>query len=481
MGNLLSLCMKSDIATNLDTKIVNKIDDKLDNKLNDKIEDKIVTDYLNNLWSSESENPRVLNNLVDKIEDKTVNEINQEEFKKFKDLIKDKFTSINMIGNFNYNNKLEKEVRLKKNELSESDILTSYKAYNDLTNFNKINNDTMNKINTVQVALKIKDKTKDHMDINNYRFIQLHSKSIKLIDRLWCFKVMNLIKSLDTHIFKSNLVRDIDGMTCMPIIETANKNTLSRTNVVLIDITKAFDSCEFDVIETLLYKSLSRKMDKNIARVLTDQYIFITKQREIYYGKYKINYKKGLPTGLPSSNIIFNLLMDEIIYEWLNEHSISFKIDKDFLLNIYVDDIYLKLINLDIKIPIIDTLINKIKKYKFSVNYEKCKADANLKLIEFFEKFQILEETDMYLGIPFTRDFKIYTELVLDKFNKNNHTNYTYNNLYKKLIDKDVDAKNIYGYFNYKLKPLLNDYNEEKLITFMEKKLISQVCSLCKN
>ena len=428
MGNLLSLCMKSDIV------ILNKI------------EDKIVTDYLNNLWSSENENPRVLNNLVDKIEDKTIKEINKEELEKFKDLIKDKFTALRMVGNFNYDNKLEKEVRLKKNELSDNDILLSYKAYDDLNKYNQINNEVMNKINTVQVTLKIKDKTKDSMDINNYRFIQLHSKSIKLIDRLWCYKVMNLIKSLDTHIFKSNLVRDIDGTTCMPIIETANNNTLSRTNVVLIDITKAFDSCEFDVIEILLYKSLARKMDKDLAKVLTAQYMFVTKQREIYYGKYKINFKKGLPTGLPSSNIIFNLLMDEIIYEWLTDN--SFKIDKDFILNIYVDDIYLKLINVEMKVPIISTLID--------INYEKCKADENLKLTEFFEKFQILKETDLYLGIPFTRDFKIYTGLVLNNYNKNNYTNYTYKDLYKKLIDKDIDAKNIYGYFNYKLHPLMN-------------------------
>ena len=65
------------------------------------------------------------------------------------------------------------------------------------------------------------------------------------------------------------------------------------------------------------------------------------------------------------------------------------------------------------KVPIISTLIDKIKKYKFNINYEKCKADESLKLTEFFEKFQILKETDLYLGIPLVKNTGILPTLSL--------------------------------------------------------------------
>jgi hypothetical protein len=153
--------------------------------------------------------------------------------------------------------------------------------------------------------------------------------------------------------------------------------------------------------------------------------------------------------------------MDSIINEWLEENKGAFRINSDFIINIYVDDIYLKILNLELKEILIVTLIDKIKKYKFNVNFEKCKADEKLQL-EFFTN---LEESDLYLGIPFTRDIRKYTEIILKRYG-----NETYKELYQKLITGHNDSKKIYGYFNYKLKPLL--VNEETTLSFIEKYLI---------
>ena len=421
-------------------------------KINLSILDEEFVIYLNSLWNSDDDNTRVLNDLA------YVNDVDENELKEFKTKIENNFSNIKNVGNFIYTNKLEKEVRLSKNELTNDDIKISYLALKNLENHNQINNQLMNKINKVHICPMIKDNSKNKTDIKNYRFIQIHSKPIKLLDRLWCVKILDLIKTLDTSIFKSTIIKDMNSN----IIITATINTTSRENVVLIDIEKAFDSCDYNVVENLIYKSLCRKINEQTAKKLTLEYMYLIKQRVIYYKDKVINFKKGIPTGLPSSNIIFSLIMDEIIHEWLSENNELFKISKDFTLNIFVDDIYLKLHNLSIKDIIVKTLIDKFIKYKFNVNFEKCKADKNLQL-EFFTN---LEDTDYYLGIPFTRETNKYIELIVNKFNVSHNTKYTFADLYNIIKNKDPNMKIIFGYLNYKLKPL---FLEEDLMVYMGK------------
>jgi hypothetical protein len=432
------------MSQNYDTPVSNKIL---------KLEDEDVKKYLESLWGCEKENPRILNDFPEN------NNIDKKIIDNFEKNVENKFDNIKIIGNFSYTNQLEQEVRLKKNELGDEEIKLSYICMRDLITNSCINNNTMNKINKVHIGLKIKDENKNKNDITNYRFLQVHSKTIKLIDRIWCLRIVDSIKNLDCNIFKCSLIKQINNS----LIETANKNTLSIENVVLIDLEKAFDSCDYDVVEDLMFRSLKRKINEKFAKSLTDQYMYILRQREVYYHNLKIDFRKGLPTGLPSSNIIFSLLMDELINEWLEENKSAFKVDKDFIINIYVDDIYLKILNNELKNIIIVTLIDKIKKYKFNVNFEKCKADKKLEL-EFFTN---LEEYDFYLGIPFTRDFRKYTTLILKKFNDSNHTNLTYKQIFEILIKKEPLSKQIIGFFNYKFTPIMKE--DENIIDFIEK------------
>jgi hypothetical protein len=282
-----------------------------------------------------------------------------------------------------------------------------------------------------------------------------------LLDRLWCLRIYDFINTLDTSIFKSNLIK---GLTSSTIV-VADENTKDRNNVILIDLEKAFDSCDYNIVEDLLFSSLKRRVTETLANSLTQQYLYILKQRELYFKDKKVDYKKGLPTGFPSSNVVFSLLMDEVIFRWKTNNEHIFTIGQDFKLNIYVDDIYIKLLNNEVKDIIVLTLIDTLHKYKFKVNFEKCKADINLGL-EFFSE---LKETDMYLGIPFTRDIKTYTDIILKKFGGNE----TYQTIYDKLkLEDHPDKKKIFGYFNYKLKPLMKD---QELLSFIEKNLIKKI------
>jgi len=426
--------------------------------------DDIFVTYLNNLWNNnnnndekEIKNVRILNELPNN------SEVSDEEIKKFKELIETNLATFKILDKVAYSDKIEKEVRLKKDELGINDLKIAYLVIKDLENHNQVNNELMNKINKVQVSSKIKDINKDKLNPKNYRFIQSHSKCIKLIDRLWCIKILEKINSLDKNIFKSSLIKDFNTT----VVQTASNNTLTFENVVLIDIEKAFDSCDYQVVEELLLRSLKKKMEESLAISTTNQYMYIVKQRILYFKDKLIDFHKGIPTGLPSSNIIFSLIMDEIIQEWFISNKDNFKLDEDFLLNIFVDDIYLKLkekglINKDL---IIKSLIDILSKYKFKVNLNKCKADKNLKI----EGFCDLEESDFYLGIPFTRDIRKYSNIILKQYNDINKTNETYNILYLKIIDKHEDAKKILGFFNYKFKPIMNDLD---FITFIETYLI---------
>jgi len=385
------------------------------------IQNEDFVNYLNTIWDSDKDNIRELNDLPYQ------NEINEEDLKLFQDKVETNFKNLKVVGNFNYLEIMEKETRISKKDIGIDNLKMSYLALKDLELNNQINNNLMD-------------------------------KSLKLIDRLWCLKVYNIVKSLDVNIFKSTL---FEGMNASVII-TAIKNTESRENVVLIDLEKAFDSCDYDIIQLLLYRNFCRRTDESKAKKLTLEYMYIIRQRRLYYNDKIINFKKGIPTGLPSSNIIFSLIMDEIINEWLIENNERFKINIDFILNIFVDDVYLKINNHLIKDILVKSLIDKITQYKFKVNVEKCKADEHLKL----DNFSKLEESDYYLGIPFIRDSNKYCDLILKKYNHLKNSNYTYKQLYDKIKNNDPDKKLIYGHFNYKLKPFMGD---DDLLTYLEK------------
>ena len=182
---------------------------------------------------------------------------------------------------------------------------------------------------------------------------------------------------------------------------------------------------------------------------MVSQYMFIIKNRQLYYNNNIVKYKKGLPTGLTSSNLVYTMLMDEIIHEWLQNNDII--IDTDIILNIFVDDFYIKILNVNKLNMVITSLVSVLEKYKFKVNFSKCKID--MKLLEnkcdILNQFSILTENDLYLGIPFTRDYKKYTDLILKKYNERYNCSMTYDDVYINELFKKI------RYYTYKMKPII--------------------------
>ena len=257
--------------------------------------------------------------------------------------------------------------------------------------------------------------------------------------------------SLDKNIYKANLVKAFNGS----IIETAVENTKSIDSVVLLDISKAFDSLEWDVLEELLHSNLSRKTSPEKSKELVDQYMTIIKNRKLYYNNHLISISKGLPTGLPSSNLVFTLVLEEILYRWFTQY--NYKNYEDFIMSIYVDDIHMKILKKQNANKIVTSLIDFLGLYKLNINISKSRVCPNLE-VDLPNK---LSSKDFYLGIPFTRDIELYGKLILSDFQKNK-LNLSWVQIYDILCKEKSDdiTKKIVGYFNYKLNPLLNNDNE---------------------
>lgn len=117
----------------------------------------------------------------------------------------------------------------------------------------------------------------------------------------------------------------------------------------------------------------TRKINVESAVELVSQYMIILKNRELYYNNKRVNVSKGISTGLPSSNLVFTLAFEEIIYRWFA--STNYKNGEDFILNVYVDDIYLKMLKLNRTQEIVTSLTNFIATYGLYINPNKSKAE----------------------------------------------------------------------------------------------------------
>jgi len=367
----------------------------------------------------------------------------------FKKNVKENIDKIREIGFRAYKNiGLEKEVNLIVKSVTDNEInqVYNFKVSDD---FNRRN--IMKDISRCTIFPKYKsgDVTKPE----NFRYLVNHHNVIKIIDRLWCIDLINSCGTNlpDKNIYKANLVKAFNGS----IIETAVENTESIDAVVLLDISKAFDSLEWDILEQLLQSNLSRKTSQEKAKVLVDQYMTILKNRKLYYNNHFISISKGIPTGLPSSNLVFTLVLEEILHRWFIRY--NFKNYEDFIMSIYVDDIHMKILKKQNANKIITSLIDFLVLFKLNINKLKSRVCPNLE-VDLPNK---LKSEDFYLGIPFTRDIKLYGKLILSDFQKNK-LNLSWIQIYDILCKEKSDdtTRKIVGYFNYKLNPLLNSDNE---------------------
>jgi Leucine-rich repeat (LRR) protein len=303
----------------------------------------------------------------------------------------------------------------------------------------------------------------DLQDPTSFRYMINYNKIIKIIDKLWCIDVLSKCKNNvpNRKIFKSNLLY----YDFSKIVNTAMQNTKDLNNVIIIDIDKAYDSINWKLMKKLLLTNLTRKINETEAKKFIDEYFLILSNSTIYYNNQKIKIKHGIPIGLTSSNIIFNFMMEEITIRWL--YSIKNYIS-EFKINIYVDDIFFKFYKTENLNFIITSFINHFQKYNLKINKNKFKVSPSLKLNL---ECTVLKPTDFYLGLPFTRDIKLYGELILKEYQKKYLHNFDWMKIYTKIITNDINSISILGYMGYKLRPFLK-YDENynlRIVRFIKK------------
>jgi len=301
-----------------------------------------------------------------------------------------------------------------------------------------------------------KHKKDNGLKPENFRWLFNHSEMIKLVDRIFVHHIQTLISKkseyINNNIFKSNIKRE-KNYSCQDI---GIKGTESLESVILLDFKNAFDSPKYssDIYDILYNEFKILTQDENKAKNLCSLYLLMINNRKCYFHNTLIKINKGIPQGLSSSTLIFTIIFKYIIDIW--EKETDYLKDDNLDMTIYIDDIYIKIKINDYNLisMIIYSFEDLFSKYNFHLNYNKCKADDNLRLT-----FDRLTERDFYLGIPFTREKELYCYLILKNFKEKNRINNRFLNWrtiqYMLLNEEFYSRSSILGFFSWKLKPIL--------------------------
>ena len=364
--------------------------------------DEDMIEYLESLWSSDDDYI-----LPEKKFGKIKKNISTSNFQN--SLMK---MSDNLVfrGNFGaYNDKLEKELSLTRKSivLTKDSCKLLYNCFDDLFRYNKIRESLFRKIKNADIFIKHKKNETD--EPSNFRFLSNHHKLFKIIDKFWTNSLLTILKR-NNNLPDKNIVRNnFDREYSVSIKELAvEKLKVYKSNkkIVMIDLQKAFDNVSWKTLEILLISNLSRKVNKSFAKKCVEQYMFLNTQRNIVYNSNNIKVKKSIGTGLPSSTIVFSLLIEELIYRWYQKENCKNDVD----INTYVDDMFLEFKKLDRVEYLVNSLFNILDEYNFVVN--KSKTLTNIEELN----FPIIEEKDCYLGLPFANDKKTYISNCIELF-----------------------------------------------------------------
>ena len=424
-------------------------------------EDEMVK-YLTQLWNSNTENTfSEINNSYGLLPEN----INLQKFKSELSRVSDNLV---FRGNFGaYSDKLEKNISLTKKSivLNKDNCKNLYLCMNDFIKYNSIRPELFDKIKYADIF--VKHKNGNNTEPKNFRFLSNQSNVFKIIDKFWTNNLIRILENNnslpDKKIVRNTLSRKYSVSIRDLAVEKLNK-FLQGKNIVLLDIKKAFDNVSWKSLNKLLISNLSRKINPEIAKKVTSQYMFLNTNRIIKYNEKMINFSKSLATGLPSSTLVFSLMIEQIIYEWKLKENIG----ENLIINTFVDDLYLEFNCTDKSLEHINSLIAYLESYDLIINKEKTKT--NIVHLPFSQ----IDKSDCYLGLPFCSNKKDY---ILECINLFQEKYYKLN--IKQLIDIVEDdsskvKKEIIGFFNYKLYGLLNfDFKEIdvlEILKFYEKK-----------
>ena len=404
-----------------------------------------AVEYLNELYNSDI-NINLENINFDKLN------INNEEIKKFNKYIKDNMNNICFKANVgSYMSNIEEHLSIKKNDLvlNKSNQRLLFLCCKDLNKTNQIRNSLFKYIKNTRIHTKLKKG--DQLKISNYRFLFDHNNLFKIIDKILSIELLKKLEENNSMPDNNIVINNISRIFKKSIKENSYLITKSNENLILLDISKAYDNVEWNLIEFKLEKLLSKKVNKEFASNFTKKYLFLLKNRKVYFKENQLNIKKGVSTGLASSTIIFTLIFEEIFTEVnsiLKTKDILIK--NDFELKLFVDDICIKILSKNKTKPIINIIEKSLEYYGYKINKDKSKCSPNLNL-----DMENIKNGDCYLGLPFSNSPKNYMDIILKEF-QNKHIDINYKDIFKILMfdgikyQKEIKNK-IFGFFNYKL------------------------------
>jgi hypothetical protein len=371
--------------------------------------------------------------------------INVTQFKAIMNKISD---NIVFRGNFGaYGDALEKELSLNKKS-----IIMNYKqskelylCLDDLIKYNRIRPELFEKIKYATIF--IKHKKGDEKDPKNFRFLSNHHKIFKILDKFWTNSLINILKKNkglpDRAIVRNNLDREYSVSIKDLALEKLTRFKLGK-KIVLLDIQQAFDSVSWNALEKLLIRNITRKVNKQFAEKIVKQYMFLNTERCIKFNSKSIKFNKSIATGLPSSTLVFSLIIEQIIFEWTTKENSN----DELLVNTFVDDMYLEFSDITRSDYLVRSLINYLKDNDFIINESKTKT--NIEELQYSK----INCSDCYLGLPFANNDRRYVEECVIMF-KNRYYDISIKNMINILeSDKDKNIKvrrQILGFFNYKL------------------------------
>jgi hypothetical protein len=209
-----------------------------------------IIEYLSKLWIDEevNNNPVLLTPVFNFDNNKIVIDIKIDNLTDNIDIEQDMKELVNMNTQNVYTGEVEAIVNLTKKSVKKRDIRI-VKKYEKSDIKTKIN--ILKSFNNCIIYKKYKNG--DILEPKNYRYFSNHHITIKLIDRIWCKILLNNLQKLpNSEIIKYNFKKDF----CENLIDVATKNTQDKNSIILLDLTRAFDSVKWMTIYKLLFNNL---------------------------------------------------------------------------------------------------------------------------------------------------------------------------------------------------------------------------------
>jgi len=288
----------------------------------------------------------------------------------------------------------------------------SYKILNDYIKRNKQKwNGLCKKYGKHEIFVKQKDLLASKEDPNNWRPLIMVNNNLLFICILLASQI-SMIKTpknfLNFNInHKKSNKKAVTGFE--PFISCSHyavKHKNQKHDFIQLDLSKAFDNVDWQILE----KILPLYLDSDFSEIILN----IIKETKFTYGNAIIQRKKGIAQGIPFSPIIFGIIMysiNTVLVHELRKPPLRLKKNIDYINNLWVDDIvfYFKTQKSKKHSKSIFKIMERIyNDFGFSINMKKSwKSSDNIDI-----NIRNIKPDDQYLGLYFSKNFKENIDLI---------------------------------------------------------------------